>query len=131
MFVRKTRSNPIAVPISDMGTGEVRGSSAAGSLAMQKAHVENARQMGATEARMVENRQVCATRSQRRHGESPVYPDQVSWVKSRVKDGSPEYRPDTLNFGLRPCARQSERCRTTWRPWVGRSSRTREAWTGN
>eukprot|EP00967_Tisochrysis_lutea_P086261 scaffold121447_cov23-Tisochrysis_lutea.AAC.2 len=35
LFVRNTRRSPIAVTMSDIGTGEVRGSSVAGRLAMQ------------------------------------------------------------------------------------------------
>ena len=48
LLVRKTSSSPIAVPMSDMGTGDVRGSSTAGSREMRYAHAAATRLIGST-----------------------------------------------------------------------------------
>jgi len=86
--------------MSDIGIGDVRGSSVAGKLATRNAHAEARRQIGPIARRMVEYLHVLVMSSQRASGRRPVYWSQVACVKRRVKDGSALMRPETIGFFL-------------------------------
>ena len=113
LFVRNTSSSPSAVPISDMGTGDVRGSSTPGRPATTYAHSEAVKQTGATARRTVEWRQEQKVASHRKKVRLPVYDCHVRCVKRRVKLGSPETMPETLTKGSRPDSYQSPCCTDT------------------
>ena len=87
--------------MSDIGTGEVRGSSARGNEAIKYAHSEATTPIGATERRTVLVHQVVLTCHHTLTGGLAVYKVHVSWVKSRVNDGPREI----LYLRERPCTR--------------------------
>ena len=91
----------MAVPCSERGNGLMRGKSAEGSIGTIDAISAARMHTGATFCQTVENLQVMNTENQRFSGGRPVYCLHVSWVKSRVNEGSCESSPEIL-FAVRP-----------------------------
>lgn len=98
------------MPMSDIGTGDVRGSSARGRQAIMYAHKAAMALIGKMLRRTVEWRQERVMANQRFTGGCPVYDRHVSCVKRRVNDGSLLRRPETKRVGSRPIMAHSAFC---------------------
>mmetsp|Transcript_33202 Transcript_33202/g.80790 ORF Transcript_33202/g.80790 Transcript_33202/m.80790 type:complete len:248 (-) Transcript_33202:104-847(-) len=95
-WVRKTRSNPSACPKRLIGIGLHLGTRCGGSEATAKAQNEAIMESGHSERSTVESGHVTMVLAHRVSGGLPVYAPQSLWSSSRVNEGSPERRPETL-----------------------------------